>query len=582
MERGDGYSAGEKPLKKDYQKTTRKVILIRVLLAPFIILLTVCGTLVYHFAVYSSTQVKSELVRVTQDHGRLIDQFFREKVSNLQFVVSSFGIETLGSEAGLTAILHNLQIESKAFFDLGVFDEKGNHLAYVGPYKLTGKNYAQSEWFRAVQQKKVFISDEFLGYRNIPHFIIAVRRNEGGKTWYLRATIDSFYFNDLVESIRIGKTGEAYLINQKGVLQTKRRSGEKLMEFDPDFKNYLLDDKNLSSFFTGGRFSDRYLYAAGRLKHTKWFLVVRQQISDAYSPLTCAILISVIIIIIGGSIVVILGYILASGVASSLSLARIEKQQMRTQLIIAGKLAEVGEMSTGLAHEINNPLQVMKSELTMIEDIMLDMEEDVKNRDPESIRLLNDSVDQIGVQIDRCGRITQGLLGFARQTESARQKVELQKFLPEVVRMIEEKARVEDIRIVQELDPDLPSIVSDPDQLQQVFLNLLNNAIYALKNREFGEIRIHIFQEGENIIISIADGGCGFSPEDMEKAFIPFFTTKPVGEGTGLGLSAVYGIIKGLGGDITLTSELNAGAVFSIHLPIDAPVGDEKSVDLFE
>ncbi len=566
-----------KILGNDYQKRTRKIIFIRVLLAPFIILLAVCGTLVYHFSTYSSHQVRSELVRITEDHRRLIDQFFREKASNLQFVISSFDLEEVGSEAGLTTILHNLQIESKAFFDLGVFDEKGNHLAYVGPYNLTGKNYARSEWFRAVQQKGLFISDEFLGVRNIPHFIIAVRQNEGKKAWYLRATIDSFYFNDLVESIRIGKTGEAYLINQKGLLQTRRRSGGKLMEFDAYFKDYRLDHEKLSSFFTGERFSERYLYAAGPLKHTDWFLVVRQQIWDAYAPLTFAILISVIIIISGGSVVVILGYILASGVANSLSVAKMEKQQMKTQLIIAGKLAEVGEMSTGLAHEINNPLQVMKSELTMIEDIISEIDEDIKVRDTESLRLLNDSVDQIGVQIDRCGRITQGLLGFARQTENTRESIELQKFLPEIVRMIEEKARLENIRIVQALDPDLPSIVSDPNQLQQVFLNLLNNAIYALKDRKSGEIRIRIFREEKNVIISIADDGCGFSPEDMEKAFMPFFTTKPVGEGTGLGLSTVYGIIKGLEGDITLTSELNAGTQFTIHLPIEAPAKNKNS-----
>lgn len=135
--------------------------------------------------------------------------------------------------------------------------------------------------------------------------------------------------------------------------------------------------------------------------------------------------------------------------------------------------------------------------------------------------------------------------------------------------MVEQKALIENIRIIQQIDPDIPQIISDPNQLQQVFLNLLNNAIYALKGKSAGEIRINTIEENSNIIITIADNGCGFSPDDMEKAFIPFFTTKPVGEGTGLGLSTAYGIIKGLGGDISLSSELNSGTVFTIRLPLE-------------
>ena len=135
--------------------------------------------------------------------------------------------------------------------------------------------------------------------------------------------------------------------------------------------------------------------------------------------------------------------------------------------------------------------------------------------------------------------------------------------------MVDQRARLENIRIVQEIESDLPQIVSDPNQLQQVFLNLFNNAIYALKERISPEIRVRVTKENTTILISVSDNGCGFSSESMEKAFLPFYTTKPVGQGTGLGLSTVYGIIKGLGGDITLTSEQGAGSEFQIRLPIE-------------
>ncbi len=557
-------------MKNNDPHALKKIIFSRVLLIPFIILLLVCGTLVYYFADYAGAHVKSSLMLIADEQRLLIDQFFKEKISKLQFIASSFHLDELNSEAELTAIFHNLQSGSKAFFDLGVFDENGNHLAYVGPYNLTGKNYSQAPWFKAVQKKGIFISDEFLGYRDIPHFIIAVRRNEGETTWYLRATIDTLFFRDLVECIRIDTSGEAYLINKMGVFQTGRRSGGKIMEPDPEFNTYLLDKEKITSFSAKGGAGRRHLYAAGPLKQNGWFIVVRQQMRDAYAPLATAVFISIIMIICGSLVVIVIGYFLASGVANTLILTRMEKQEMKTQLIIAGKLAEVGEMTTGIAHEINNPLQVMKSELTMIEDVLSCVGKSLKTSNPENFRLLYDSVKQVGIQINRCGNITKGLLKFARKTGSTRQPVELQRFLPEVVNMVEEKARVENIRIVQEFDSDLPAIISDPNQLQQVFLNLFNNAIYALTGNTSGEIRIRAFKEDGGIEITITDNGCGFDPGDMEKAFMPFFTTKPVGEGTGLGLSTVYGIIKGFGGEITLTSEPDSGSLFTIHLPLKA------------
>ncbi|MBW2623286.1 MAG: GHKL domain-containing protein, partial [Deltaproteobacteria bacterium] len=262
--------------------------------------------------------------------------------------------------------------------------------------------------------------------------------------------------------------------------------------------------------------------------------------------------------------------------SSRLVLADIERKQMKTQLIVAGKLAEVGEMSSGFAHEINNPLQVMKSEQTLIAEILSEMVEAEEIHASENVRQVKESVEQIGIQIDRCGHITQNLLRFARKTENVLQPIRIQDFLSDAVKMLEQRARIENIRIVLELDPDLPPITSDPNQLQQVFLNLLNNAIYALTDKGSSEIRITSFEEGSDIIISITDNGCGIPPEDMEKIFMPFFTTKPVGHGTGLGLSTVYGIVKGLGGDITVVSELDAGSTFTVRLPREWS-GDEKT-----
>lgn len=556
-------------MKDYYTRTIRKMLIIRVFLLPFTVMILVYGTIIYFFAGYSTQQVKNELVRIATDHRNLIDQFLSEKSAILLFTANHFSHEQLSTQSDLETLFKNLQAQSKAFVDLGVFDQHGNHSAYTGPFDLAGKNYAEADWFKAVQNQAVYISDEFLGYRRIPHFVIAVRRQQGEQTWYLRATMDTYYFNDLVENIRIGRTGEAYIINAAGVFQTRRRSGGRIMEQDTDFDRYAIGKNGNTTFFSSGSWFRGYLYASTPIRHTAWRLIVRQSISEAYGALATSVLISILLLTGGGAIVVLMGFFLASNLATRLKLADMEKREMKTQLILAGKLAEVGEMSTGIAHEINNPLQVMKSEVAMLHALTDEIEPVCGLAVNDQLEQLKDSTREIGTQIDRCSQITQGLLNFARRRDNTREAIFLGHFIPKMVQMVDQRARLENIRIIQEIEDGMPMIHSDANQLQQVFLNLFNNAIYALKGRPDPQIRIRLTQEHQSVQITISDNGCGFSPDHLQKAFMPFFTTKPVGQGTGLGLSTVYGIVKGLGGDITLTSEHGAGSEFQIRLPIE-------------
>jgi len=556
-------------------KTTRRMFMTRVLLLPFIVLMLVCGTIVYHFAVSLGNQVEGELIRTAEEHRRLIDQFLGERKDDLRFAAATNTFRELSNESNLQKLLKNLQSGSRAFFDLGVFDRAGNHVAYTGPYELAGKNYAGEEWFKKVQKKGVYISDVFLGFRNIPHFVIAVREGDGTREWYLRATIDTLFFNQLVENVRIGKTGEAYLVNEEGKFQTRRRSGGDLMELDNDSHLYEFEPGRTVSFSAEDRSGTHHLYAVSKLEHTGWLLVVRQEFIDAYTPLAKAVISAIGLIVGGGAVVMLIAFFLATSLANRLTMADMEKRQMKTQLIMAGRLAEVGEMSAGVAHEINNPLQTMMSEHAMINDLIADLKE-IPEENVRTIEMIKDSVNQIGLQINRCRHITQGLLKFARESETTIQKVNLPSLIEESVDMVEHKAQLENISILREIESDIPELDSDPAQLQQVLVNLMNNAIDALRGKNDGLIRITALQNNGEVTISVADNGCGIAPENLEKIFLPFFTTKPVGQGTGLGLSTCYGIIERLGGKITVESELNNGTVFTIKLPLSQSVELER------
>jgi two-component system NtrC family sensor kinase len=552
----------------DRFRHVRRVIVRRVLLLPFLLLLAVCGTLVWYFAVYSRQQVEIRLAEIAAGHSRIIERFLEERTADLVFAASREDFDELSRPGGIAPLLADLRRKSDAFFDLGVFNAAGDHLAYAGPYDLAGKNYAGADWFTAVGREGTYVSEMFLGKRGSPHFVIAVRRAEAGRIWYLRATIDTDAFRQLVEGVRMGKTGEAYLVNRRGMFQTRPRSGRELMTADPEYGRYSLADDAMTSFTARDTAGRAFLYNASPLHRTNWILIVRQEMRDACRTLGEAVAVAMAMIAVGGTVVAIMAYLLASRISGQLALADQEQRETRRQLVAAGKLVELGEMSAGVAHEINNPLQIMKSEQTLMEDLISELRAGGEDGKSENLSTLEDSVSQIGVQIDRCKSITQGLLKFARQGGGQKQVIHVEQYLPEMVALVERQAKLENIRIVQRIAPDLPPIAGDPGQLQQVLLNLLNNAIWASKGRSEAEIEVRAFPENGGVILSVEDHGQGIAPEDLEKVFLPFFTTKPVGQGTGLGLSTAYGIVQSMGGEMSVASAPGSGSLFTVRLPV--------------
>jgi len=244
------------------------------------------------------------------------------------------------------------------------------------------------------------------------------------------------------------------------------------------------------------------------------------------------------------------------------------------QLVRATRLAELGQMAAGFAHEINNPLQIMKSEQALIDTIFSDMRTRGDLKDSEDLKEVEDSMAQIKLQIDRCAKITQAILKFGRQSEPVVKDVDLVSFIPEVTSMVSKKASVNGIALKERIAENTPIVHVDPSQLQQVLLNLYNNAIDAITERhgsQGGELTIGTgSDENGRVTISVKDNGIGISPENLKKVFTPFFTTKPVGQGTGLGLSVCYGIVDSMGGVMEVESERGAGTKFSIRLPAAA------------
>jgi signal transduction histidine kinase len=239
-----------------------------------------------------------------------------------------------------------------------------------------------------------------------------------------------------------------------------------------------------------------------------------------------------------------------------------EVHELDLKLLQSQKLAAIGELSSGIAHEINNPLAIITQELDLVREIS-GPDGAISAADLAEAR---DSLAEIGKQVDRCRQITHKLLNFARKMEPVLQEESLDLVIEDMALLVEREAYGRGVAIVRDYAPNLPPVCTDVPLLRQVILNLLTNALQATP--EGGSITLATRLADGQACIVVRDTGCGIPPENLSKIFHPFFTTKEPGKGTGLGLSLSHGIVARLGGTLSVESCPGAGATFTVALPL--------------
>ena len=241
-----------------------------------------------------------------------------------------------------------------------------------------------------------------------------------------------------------------------------------------------------------------------------------------------------------------------------------ERQKIQLKMVESSKLATLGEVSTGVAHEINQPL-------TYISCLIQNLKLDIKANSIDE-KKLEEKLKFASEQVERIVSITDHMRSFGRQYDVSMEKIDLKSILEKTLMLLGERMRLRNIKLVCANDSRLPMVWGNSGQIGQVFINLFQNSIDALQDeRENAEIKVNIGElpEKEAVQIKFDDNGSGMEESVREKVFEPFFTTKEVGKGTGLGLSIVYGIIKEHNGEITCESQINKGTSFTILIPTD-------------
>jgi len=555
-----GVEAKSHPATKEYYRRLSRLLKIG-LLTAFLIPL---GILSLYFHVQFNYTIKESsklhLSTLAESQRNTIDLFLQERVVNIFNLFHGKDFEIPPSEDEMQRFLQHLIEMSDAFVDVGFLDGSGTQVAYAGPFTyLKGKDYGSEAWYLALMKSKAnyHISDMYLGFRKKPHFTVAVRQIIDGNPYVMRTTLDPDKFYLFLRTIGKGKSADMFLINRKGVYQV----------VDPEHGSVLESSNYRPATAAGSGVEeveaahDTDLAAYAWLEEVPWALVVKQPLSIAYAQMykfrTIIIVVTVVLIIMIVTVIwIVTGRLLKRAQATEES-----RKELQSQLFHAAKLVSVGELAGGVAHEINNPLAIISAETGVIKD-MLDPQFGIEWT-PETIMTELDHIDKA---VFRARDITQKLLTIVRKTEPRLAARNVNRLVEDVVSgLMEKELEVAGITLTRNYETGIPDVLVDPDQIRQVFLNIINNASDAIKEK--GTIAISTSHDDGKVRVTIQDTGEGMTVEQMKRIFRPFYTTKEVGRGTGLGLSISLSIVETLGGSIEVQSMPGAGSSFTVVLP---------------
>ncbi len=554
--------------------SSRYIILRRnitlIMLFVTIVPLTVMGA-INHFQYQES--LKNEVIeplRVLLNKTRhSFHLFLEERLSMIRFISSAYTFEQLSDPATLNRLYRVLKNEFEGFVDIGLINGKGLQIGYAGPYSLENKDYSQQAWFQEVLIRDSFISEVFMGYGKVPHIAIAVQRVEhDGTYWMLRATIDTNKFDEIISTMEIDAKSDAFIVNREGLFQTHSRYygdvlGKSPFEILQGAYETTIDE-------TVDPLGREVIVAYASFEKPNFSLVVVKP-KDIILRTWITLQGEMFFIFFASVFVIIMIVIKLSDVmVMNIKEAEERRENAIHELEQNQKLSAIGRLAAGVAHEINNPLAIINEKAGLMKDLVTYSPDFEKKQ--RFLDLLTSIINSVG----RCKTITHRLLGFARHKEPRLEPLDINHLVQEVVGFVNKEMVYRNIDLRTEFAEDLPRVLADQGQVQQVFLNILSNALSAVHDN--GRVSITSWEEDKrNVGVSIQDNGSGMTEKTIQRIFDPFFTTKKAG-GTGLGLFITYGIVKKLGGDIKVHSRENEGSTFTIYLPkVNGETDKEKA-----
>jgi signal transduction histidine kinase len=503
--------------------------------------------------------------RMVSNTWRSASFLLSQRRAVLEFVARDNRLPDLLAPGRLDAVLTHLQGGMGGFIDLGVVDENCRVKAYAGPHALDNSREKPSRCFDQAVATGFFVSEVTVSPGNPPLMMLAIRHDlDDGGFFVLRATLDAGLLESPIARLDLDEAVDAFITNTRGVLQTSSRHfGGRFDQVPLTIPETLNGTRVLRTVDRSGR---AVLMGVAPIPDSPFLLMmVRQEsgITDLWLKprmhLIGFLLFSIALILAS-----ILG--VATYLVNRIHSADRRRVQALHQAAYANKLASIGRLASGVAHEINNPLAIINQKTGLIKDLF------TMNQDYAGNEKLIGLVDHVLESVRRCGTITRRLLDFARHMESSIETVEIEAIIRQVLAFMEKEAERRCIAVSVTIKGEIPPVESDRGNLQQIFLNLINNAFAAMEDG--GRLAIIIGRHGAtHVRVTVDDTGHGIPESDLRRVFEPFFSTRSGRGGTGLGLSVTYGMVSEMGGEITVSSQVNQGSRFTVTLPLEPPRG---------
>ncbi len=500
----------------------------------------------------------SRMVSIT---WRAVSFLLSERRSMLEFIAGDNTKQSLESPGRLEAILDNLRNGIGGFVDIGLVDSDGETTAYAGPYKLENAYCGDAKCFEEAVENGAFVSDAPVGEKGERRLVAAVRSDmENGDYFVLRSVLEKELLFDPVSRARTVEGDDAFIVDREGLLQTPSRYFGKVYEKVP----FELPPERVETRIAElpGPSGQRMLAGYAGIPGTDFvFMLVRPKsgIMELWLKPRMKLL-----WFLAFSIFLILATIM--GMATYLVDRIHAAEQRRTRALreaeYENKLASLGRLASGVAHEINNPLAIIGQKVGLVKDLFSFRPE--YSADEKILSLVDDALKSI----ERCGTITRRLLDFSTHMESSVETVNIENIVRQVLGFMKWESKIRCIEMNVKIDEEVPEFVCDRGLLQQVFLNLVNNAFKAMEVGGILEVAVKRPNNGR-VILSVSDTGPGIPKEDLERIFEPFYSGSKHKGAAGLGLSIVYNLVKKMGGEISVESEVGKGARFAVALPLN-------------
>ena len=503
--------------------------------------------------------------RMVSNTWRSISFLLSQRRAALEFIARDNSLPDLLAPGRLEAILTNLQGGMGGFVDLAVVDTGCTVQAYAGPFEQTGNRMKPAACFDHAVAKGFFISDVSESQGQNHGLVVAIRHDlEVGGFFVLRSTLDAALLDLPVLQLALDEGDDAFIVNSQGELQTPARQyGNRFEKVTLAIPDTVDGTRTMRTVDQAGR---SVLMGIAPIPDSPFLLMmVRQEsgIMDLWLKPRMR-LIGFLLFSIAMILVSILG--VATYLVNRIHAADQRRVQALHQVEYANKLSSIGRLASGVAHEINNPLAIINQKAGLIKDLFTI--NSVYSGNEKLMRL----VDDVLASVHRCGTITRRLLDFARHMESSIEAVDIEAIIRQILGFMEKEAERRCIVVSVAVQGSIPIFESDRGNVQQIFLNLINNAFAAMADG--GRLDVTIGRKGTtHIVVTVADTGHGIPEADLKRVFEPFFSTRHGHGSTGLGLSVTYGMVSEMGGEITVSSQPNQGTSFMVSLPLNAPQG---------